>query len=135
VRATPEAFQVYLEEKLEELRNMFVGDERLLFVNAWNEWAEGASGTRSAVRSSLVGGYSQRAHDKIAGVAGGLREDASVMEPSGFSVDVRRSPVCCTGCRRTDALAPRRLPRGASAAQACRTYSGMRSAPIRTICA
>jgi lipopolysaccharide biosynthesis protein len=42
VRATPEAFQVYLEEKLEEMRNLFVGDERLVFVNAWNEWAEGA---------------------------------------------------------------------------------------------
>ena len=42
VRASPEAFQVYLEEKLEEMRNMFVGDEQLLFINAWNEWAEGA---------------------------------------------------------------------------------------------
>ena len=42
VRASPEAFQVYVEEKLEESARMFVGDERLLFVNAWNEWAEGA---------------------------------------------------------------------------------------------
>ena len=42
VRATPEAFQIYVEEKLEELRNLFVGDERLMFINAWNEWAEGA---------------------------------------------------------------------------------------------
>jgi O-antigen biosynthesis protein len=42
VRSTPEAFQVYCEEKLEEVHQMFVGDERLLFVNAWNEWAEGA---------------------------------------------------------------------------------------------
>ena len=41
VRATPEAFQLYVEEKLDELRNLFVGDERLMFVNAWNEWAEG----------------------------------------------------------------------------------------------
>ncbi len=41
VRATPEAFQVYVEEKLEYLRQFLVGDERLLFVNAWNEWAEG----------------------------------------------------------------------------------------------
>jgi O-antigen biosynthesis protein len=41
IDATPEAFQVYLEEKLEFVRQQFVGDERLLFVNAWNEWAEG----------------------------------------------------------------------------------------------
>ena len=42
IHASPEAFQVYVEEKLERLRQFFVGDERLLFVNAWNEWAEGA---------------------------------------------------------------------------------------------
>ena len=40
--ATPEAFRVYVEEKLDEVRQFLVGDERLLFVNAWNEWAEGA---------------------------------------------------------------------------------------------
>ncbi len=41
-RATPEAFRVYVEEKIEEIRAFHTGDERLLFVNAWNEWAEGA---------------------------------------------------------------------------------------------
>jgi O-antigen biosynthesis protein len=41
VNATPEAFQVYLEEKLEYVRQFLIGEERLLFVNAWNEWAEG----------------------------------------------------------------------------------------------
>ncbi len=40
--ATPEAFRVYVEEKIEEVRQFLVGDARLLFVNAWNEWAEGA---------------------------------------------------------------------------------------------
>jgi len=40
--ATPEAFRVYVEEKIEEVRRFLMGDERLLFVNAWNEWAEGA---------------------------------------------------------------------------------------------
>ncbi len=40
--ATPEAFRVYVEEKIEEARSFLMGEERLLFVNAWNEWAEGA---------------------------------------------------------------------------------------------
>ncbi len=40
--ATPEAFRVYAEEKIDEVRQFLVGEERLLFVNAWNEWAEGA---------------------------------------------------------------------------------------------
>jgi hypothetical protein len=39
---SPEAFRIYVEEKIEELRQFLVGDNRLLFVNAWNEWAEGA---------------------------------------------------------------------------------------------
>jgi GT2 family glycosyltransferase len=37
----PEAFRVYVEEKIEEVRAFHMGGERLLFVNAWNEWAEG----------------------------------------------------------------------------------------------
>ncbi len=40
--ATPEAFRVYVEDKIEEIRQFLLEDERLLFVNAWNEWAEGA---------------------------------------------------------------------------------------------
>nr|WP_283949509.1 glycoside hydrolase family 99-like domain-containing protein [Limobrevibacterium gyesilva] len=39
---SPEAFRVYVEEKIEEIRQFLMGDERMLFVNAWNEWAEGA---------------------------------------------------------------------------------------------
>jgi GT2 family glycosyltransferase len=39
--ASPEVFRCYVEEKIEEIRQFHMGDERLLFVNAWNEWAEG----------------------------------------------------------------------------------------------
>jgi GT2 family glycosyltransferase len=39
---TPEAFRVYTEAKIDEARQFLLGEERLLFVNAWNEWAEGA---------------------------------------------------------------------------------------------
>ncbi|HEY1795569.1 MAG TPA: glycoside hydrolase family 99-like domain-containing protein [Stellaceae bacterium] len=42
MRATPGVFQAYVEEKLEQACQFLVGEERLLFVNAWNEWAEGA---------------------------------------------------------------------------------------------
>ena len=40
--AAPELFQAYVEGKLDEVENFTIGDERLMFVNAWNEWAEGA---------------------------------------------------------------------------------------------
>ncbi len=39
---SPEAFRAYAEAKIDEIRSFHMGDERLLFVNAWNEWAEGA---------------------------------------------------------------------------------------------
>lgn len=40
--ALPERFQAYVESKLQYAHQFLSGDERLLFVNAWNEWAEGA---------------------------------------------------------------------------------------------
>jgi len=40
--ATPGAFQAWLEEAIERTRQHQYGDERLVFINAWNEWAEGA---------------------------------------------------------------------------------------------
>jgi lipopolysaccharide biosynthesis protein len=39
--ATPGAFQAWLEEAIDQTRTQYYGDERLIFVNAWNEWAEG----------------------------------------------------------------------------------------------
>ncbi len=40
--ATPELFRAHVEDRVEAVRQHLMGDERLLFVNAWNEWAEGA---------------------------------------------------------------------------------------------
>ena len=40
--ATPGAFQAWLETMFAETRRQNFGDERLVFINAWNEWAEGA---------------------------------------------------------------------------------------------
>jgi lipopolysaccharide biosynthesis protein len=39
---TPGSFQAWLEVAIAETKRDLQGDERLLFVNAWNEWAEGA---------------------------------------------------------------------------------------------
>jgi lipopolysaccharide biosynthesis protein len=40
--ASPELFAAYVEAKIDEIRRGLMGESRLLFVNAWNEWAEGA---------------------------------------------------------------------------------------------
>jgi GT2 family glycosyltransferase len=40
--ASPGAFQAWLEEAIDETKQQNFGDEQIVFVNAWNEWAEGA---------------------------------------------------------------------------------------------
>jgi lipopolysaccharide biosynthesis protein len=41
VNSTPELYQRWLTEAIKETRELKFGDERLVFINAWNEWAEG----------------------------------------------------------------------------------------------
>ncbi|PWB62398.1 MAG: hypothetical protein C3F14_09970 [Deltaproteobacteria bacterium] len=40
--ASPGAFQAWLETLVEQALDQGSGDEKIVFVNAWNEWAEGA---------------------------------------------------------------------------------------------
>jgi GT2 family glycosyltransferase/SAM-dependent methyltransferase len=40
--ATPGAFQAWAEAAIERTKQQCSADERFLFINAWNEWAEGA---------------------------------------------------------------------------------------------
>jgi GT2 family glycosyltransferase/SAM-dependent methyltransferase len=40
--SSPGAFQAWMETAITETKRDLQGDERLVFINAWNEWAEGA---------------------------------------------------------------------------------------------
>lgn len=40
--SSPGIFQAWLEFAIEKTRHQMHGDEQLVFINAWNEWAEGA---------------------------------------------------------------------------------------------
>jgi GT2 family glycosyltransferase len=40
--SNPGAFQAWLETAIADTKRDLHGDERLVFINAWNEWAEGA---------------------------------------------------------------------------------------------
>ena len=42
VGSTPGAYRAWLESALCQTKRQNFGDERLVFINAWNEWAEGA---------------------------------------------------------------------------------------------
>jgi hypothetical protein len=62
---SPELFGYWAEAMVRDTRERLAGDERLLFVNAWNEWAEGCylepdtrTGTQylEALRDALVDG-------------------------------------------------------------------------------
>jgi hypothetical protein len=39
--ATPEKYREWLAKTVEDAKHRLSGDERIVFINAWNEWAEG----------------------------------------------------------------------------------------------
>jgi lipopolysaccharide biosynthesis protein len=41
VNSSPEAYRAWLQAAVDYTRRMYFGDERLVFINAWNEWGEG----------------------------------------------------------------------------------------------
>jgi lipopolysaccharide biosynthesis protein len=42
VNSGPEAYEYWLGKAAEHMITNYKGDERMVFINAWNEWAEGA---------------------------------------------------------------------------------------------
>ncbi len=42
IRSDPERYKLWLRHMVDKTRQFHVGEERILFINAWNEWAEGA---------------------------------------------------------------------------------------------
>jgi hypothetical protein len=42
LNSNPQDYEFWLRGAIEKTCQRFVGDERLVFINAWNEWAEGA---------------------------------------------------------------------------------------------
>jgi GT2 family glycosyltransferase/glycosyltransferase involved in cell wall biosynthesis len=42
INSSPDAYQRWLERAVDQTLSEHQGDHRLLFINAWNEWAEGA---------------------------------------------------------------------------------------------
>ena len=71
INATPEIYELWLRELVARACEKDCGDERMVFINAWNEWAEAAhlepdrrygrqflEATRRALVGAPVGGGS-----------------------------------------------------------------------------
>jgi lipopolysaccharide biosynthesis protein len=41
IRSSPAAYEAWLKQTLLDTKEQNSGDERIVFINAWNEWAEG----------------------------------------------------------------------------------------------
>lgn len=42
LHSNPDIYELWLRGSIEKTKERYQGDERLVFINAWNEWAEGA---------------------------------------------------------------------------------------------
>lgn len=74
VDSTPDLYQNWLETVAAQTRQRYQGDERLVFINAWNEWAEGnhlepdlkwGRAYLEATRGALASGVSQDSQPQL----------------------------------------------------------------------
>jgi glycosyltransferase involved in cell wall biosynthesis len=84
VRSSPDVFEYWLHAMIEQTRRRLGKDERLVFVNAWNEWGEGChlepdkhhgQGYLAAVRNALA----QPTRDAAPTVPLDLEADAEIV--------------------------------------------------------
>lgn len=86
VESSPERYEAWLRDTVEQTRGRLSGDERLIFINAWNEWGEGCHlepderyghAFLDATRRALCGGSSLG--DSLSETRGGIA--SAVNEP------------------------------------------------------
>jgi GT2 family glycosyltransferase len=151
VNSSPEAYRAWLEAVVSRTRREHSGDERLVFINAWNEWGEGchlepdsvhgyawleATGAALGIASSADSGQSGStasvavAHARIDGPA---TEPAARRHDPDMTLDVIRGLNAKVANR--DAIIAGLKDRIVRGAAATAGRSRRAAARIRVICA
>ena len=84
VNSSPERYEAWLARIVAQTRERFLGDERLLFINAWNEWAEGCH-----LEPDQKYGHSflEATHRAVCGLTDMVELESSLAYPLELSVD------------------------------------------------
>ncbi|GAA5170314.1 glycoside hydrolase family 99-like domain-containing protein [Viridibacterium curvum] len=83
-RSTPDLYKAWLSQCLRDTAARFTGDERLVFINAWNEWAEGCY---LEPDQKFGHQYLEATRDAHAAVTSELRATDTSQRPAGKGMD------------------------------------------------